>query len=54
MQFVLITSTGARLYFYIEECAEIYKSIHGGEVFNIDIRTNQIIWKDVSMRVNYG
>jgi hypothetical protein len=54
MQFVLITSTGDRLYFYIEECAEIYKSIHGGEIFNIDTRTNQIIWKDVNKMVKYG
>jgi hypothetical protein len=54
MQFVLITSTGDRLYFYIEECAEIYKSIHGGEIYNVDVKTGKIIWKDVNAILKYG
>lgn len=54
MQYVLITLAGDRIYFYIKECAEVYCQIHGGEVFNIDTRTNQIIWKDVNLKVKYG
>ena len=54
MHYVLITRKGERLYFYLEACAEIYKAIHGGEVFNIDRKTGKIIWKDVNINIKYG
>ncbi len=52
--FVLITSTGDRLYFYIKECAETYKSIHGGEVYKVDVDTGKIIWDSNVVKVKFG
>jgi len=54
MGFVLITSNGQRFYFYIRECAEIYKFIYGGEVFVINKHTKMIIWKSDQIEHKYG
>ena len=54
MDFVLITASGQRFYFYIRQCAEVYKFIHGGEIFSVDRETGVINWRNEHARVKYG
>lgn len=54
MKYVLITTNGQRFYFYIRECAEMYKVIHGGEVFTVDKETKMIVWRADHARAKYG
>lgn len=54
MEYVLIATNGQRFYFYIRECAELYKAIHGGEVYVRDADTGRIDWSANYARVKYG
>jgi len=36
MRYVLITSKGHQMIFYILPCAEVYRKILGGEIYPID------------------
>lgn len=54
MEYVLIATNGQRFYFYIRECAELYKAIHGGEVYVRDANTGRIDWSASYVRVKYG
>ena len=53
MGYILISTDGQRFYFYIYACAEIYKSIYGGEIYVRD-ETGKINWSDKYARVKYG
>ena len=54
MEYVLITAKGKRFYFHVRECAEVYKVIHGGEIFLVDKETGVIRWRNENVRVKYG
>ena len=54
MEYVLITTKGKRFYFHVRECAEVYKVIHGGEIFLLDKETGVIRWRNENVRVKYG
>jgi len=41
MQYVLITPDGHQMVFYILQCAEVYRIILGGKIYQIDEKVRQ-------------
>jgi len=43
MKYLLITPDGRRIMYYVKGCAEIFRSIYGGEIIELEVRENERI-----------